>query len=142
MLPSVINALRLADEPAPDVPAQVPEVAHPAQVGGTGGTPSPAQVAQPDGPASRSSLSGIRVSGIRVSGIRVSGIRVSGIRVSLRSIERELNAAGVPTPFGTGYWGHQMVARVLARSGIDPRSSKNLANSMTWRVRDSGSLAE
>jgi hypothetical protein len=126
-LPSVINALRLADEPAPDVPAQVPEVAHPAQVGGTGGTPSPAQVAQPDGPASRSS---------------VSGIRVSGIRVSLRSIERELNAAGVPTPFGTGYWGHQMVARVLARSGIDPRSSKNLANSMTWRVRDSGSLAE
>ena len=67
---------------------------------------------------------------------------LSGIRVSLRSIERELNAAGVPTPSGTGYWGHQMVARVLARSGIDPRSSKNLANSMTWRVRDSGSLAE
>jgi hypothetical protein len=29
MLPSVINALRLVDEPAPDVPAQVPEVAHP-----------------------------------------------------------------------------------------------------------------
>ena len=52
MLPSVINALRLVDEPAPDVPAQVPEVAHPAQVGGTGGTPSPAQVAQPDGTAS------------------------------------------------------------------------------------------
>jgi hypothetical protein len=108
MLPSVINALRLVDEPAPDVPAQVPEVAHPAQVGGTGGTPSPAQVAQPVAQRRRSSL---------------SGIRVSGIRVSLRSIERELNAAGVPTPSGTGYWGHQMVARVLARSGI----SKNLA---------------
>ena len=42
---------------------------------------------------------------------------LSGIRVSLRSIERE----GVPTPSGTGYWGHQMVARVLAGSGIDPR---------------------
>jgi hypothetical protein len=27
MLPSVINALPLVDEPAPDVPAQVPEVA-------------------------------------------------------------------------------------------------------------------
>ena len=100
MLPSVINALRLVDEPAPDVPAQVPEVAHPAQVGGTGGTPSPAQVAQPDGTASP-----------------VVALWNKGL--SLRSIERELNAAGVPTPSGTRYWGHKMVARVLARSGID-----------------------
>ena len=123
MLPSVINALRLVDEPAPDVPAQVPEVAHPAQVGGTGGTPSPAQVAQPVAQRRRSSL---------------SGIRVSGIRVSLRSIERELNAAGVPYAIR-----HRVLGSPDGRSR--PGSIRHLEkprNSMTWRVRDSGSLAE
>ena len=55
MLPSVINALRLVDEPAPDVPAQVPEVG-PRQVAQVA---QPPVMAQPDGTASPVVASGI-----------------------------------------------------------------------------------